>query len=283
MKHYRPKPCVICGIEFEPANPTGKTCPDPECKKTLAREGRLQREATAPRECEICGEPFKPVTNQRTCSEACRQAQLKRALTTERLKVLLHYNPETGVFTWRQQQGSRAVAGSVAGSASKNGRIEIGVDGTNHLAHRLAWLYMTGEWPADEIDHEDLDPSNNRWGNLRSATHLENSYNKRVRTQSKTGIKGVHFFKRTGKWTARIKSDGGSSRHLGYFDTAEEAAASYAEAAAELHGVFGRITPNEISTELPAGLPRISTTYRPDRRRRLMKQINQLSLKLSKP
>jgi hypothetical protein len=160
------------------------------------------------------------------------------ALTHERLLSVLHYDPATGRFTWLVQI-SNISAGSEAGSDHGNGYIEIGLDGTSHFAHRLAWFYMTGEWPSGQIDHRDLDRSNNRWRNLRPATHGQNVHNSGPRKNNSHGFKGAFFSKKARKWGAQIMFRR-QKYSLGYFDTPQEAHAAYAQKAIELHGEFAR-------------------------------------------
>jgi hypothetical protein len=112
-------------------------------------------------------------------------------LTAEKVRELLHYDPDTGIFTWRVNR-SNAKAGAIAGSMDNGYRL-IKINGHKHLASRLAWLYMTGAWPERNIDHRDLGPSNDRWENLRLGDHSENAQNTHVRRNNKVGKKGVHF------------------------------------------------------------------------------------------
>lgn len=102
----------------------------------------------------------------------------EKQLTVVQLKELLHYNPETGVFTWARSVGQRARIGRVAGSKVPSGYIKISVSKRVYSAHRLAWLYMTGSWPENEIDHVDNNPSNNAFSNLRAATKSQNAQNR---------------------------------------------------------------------------------------------------------
>ncbi len=164
-------------------------------------------------------------------------------LTQEALRQLLTYDPATGHFTRRVTRG-RAVAGSRAGFAQTQGYIQIGVNRSFYLAHRLAWLYMTGDWPVAEIDHRDGDKANNKWVNLRSATRTENCANARKRRSYKgvacsSPFKGVSFCKSTGRWQSHICKHG-RMFYLGMFDTQEEAHATYVRAATEMHGAYAR-------------------------------------------
>lgn len=161
---------------------------------------------------------------------------MKSALTAARLKELLRYNPETGEFTWLVTRARGARAGDVAGNVTKNG-VQIMIDGRNYKGHRLAWLYMTGEWPTLDIDHRDVDPTNNRWANLREATQSLNNGNTRRRADNTTGYKGVT--RHQGRFRARIKQNG-KNWNIGVYPTAEEAHRAYAEAASIVFGEFGR-------------------------------------------
>jgi hypothetical protein len=166
--------------------------------------------------------------HQRTAGEV--------TLTAERLREVLHYNSETGNFTWRIPR-RRVHAGDVAGSRSGKGYFVIRVDYRLYRAHRLAYLYMTGVWPTAEIDHKDTDRSNNRWHNLREATSAQNSQNSGRQKRNISGFKGVSRYGR--RWCAMITANGERYRS-GSFRTPEEAAYAYAAAAKHLHGEFAR-------------------------------------------
>ena len=160
--------------------------------------------------------------------------------TYERVTALLHYEPETGVFRWRETvAGRNTVAGAVAGCIGKNGYRSIGIDGGKHRANRLAWLWMTGAWPERLVDHENGVKADDRWKNLRHATKAQNNANSRTKSNNRSGFKGVVFRCSMGKWTAQI-TVGRSHRHLGTFDTPEAAHAAYVAAAEKDHGAFAR-------------------------------------------
>ena len=108
----------------------------------------------------------------------------------------LHYEPTTGVLTWRQQANNAwfnsRYAGKVAGSPDGAGYLRVQLKGKRYFAQVLIWFYVTGAWPVDTVDHRDLDKGNNRWGNLREATMSQQKFNCDVRADSTTKLKGVH-------------------------------------------------------------------------------------------
>lgn len=163
-------------------------------------------------------------------------------LTADRVRAALDYAPETGVFHRKEtSRNNRVRAGEVAGHLSPQGYRLIGLDGTQHLAHRLAWLYIHGSWPVNRIDHRNEDKDDNRIANLREATNSENHWNTAPHRRNTSGFKGVSFDKSMGKWHAQICRDY-QNRRLGYFDTPEEAHAAYLAAARDLHGAFVPVT-----------------------------------------
>jgi hypothetical protein len=145
-------------------------------------------------------------------------------MNQKRLKELLNYNPETGIFTRLTKSAFCVEIGDVAGGKCKNGYILISLDGKQYSAHRLAWLYMTGSFPKNLIDHKDSNKQNNIFSNLREATYAQNIANKKSR--SKSGFKGVTWWARDSKWKAQMQVDG-VNKHLGYFDTPEQAHEAY--------------------------------------------------------
>jgi hypothetical protein len=156
-------------------------------------------------------------------------------LTAERLREILDYYPQTGIWVWRV--GRRA--GREAGCKLDSGYVLIRIDGRLYRANRLAWLYMTGEWPPEDIDHEDRNPANGSFFNLRPATRGENIANAKRARNNTPGYKGVGWDHRVGKWRAKIVVDG-RQIYLGWFDTVEAAAAAYAAGAQYHWGEYGR-------------------------------------------
>ena len=155
-------------------------------------------------------------------------------ITAERVREVLDYNPDNGVFTWIKTCSTRAMSGSVAGTRRKNKYIQIRVDKKIYLAHRLAWLHFYGSFPPEEIDHINRVRDDNRIENLRAATKLENMQNLPKHKRNTSGILGVSRRNETGKWDARIHVNGRDIR-LGSYSTIEEAAAIRAEAKAKYH------------------------------------------------
>jgi hypothetical protein len=156
-------------------------------------------------------------------------------LTAERVRQVVSYDKETGLFT-RLESNNQNKPGGIAGTTNKNGYVLICIDGKKVMAHRLAWLCVTGIWPKDRIDHVDLNRSNNRWENLREASDSDNKANSVMKNS--IGVKGVEFHV-SGKYRARIFI-GGKSRHLGLFDTPKQAHAAYCAAAKNAFGEFAR-------------------------------------------
>jgi hypothetical protein len=156
---------------------------------------------------------------------------MHQELTAERLREVLHYDPETGVFTWK----SGPFAGCSAGCVNKSGYLVIRVNRRLFLAHRLAWLHMTGEWPNGNVDHKGGDKRNNRWSNLREASNEMNNQNqRRAHADSATGFLGIYLHKASGRYAASIHANG-KKVSLKTYETPEEAHAAYLSAKRRLH------------------------------------------------
>jgi len=165
-------------------------------------------------------------------------------LTQERLKGLLSYDPDTGVFIWLASKSRRVKNGMRADRISKStGYRVLKIGDRVFFCHRLAWLYMTGVWPENRIDHINLDRADCRWSNLRPATSGQNVCNRRAAKNIKSGLKGAYRIHGTAfrkkPWKSVINL-GGKIKHLGTFTTPEEANAAYAKAANEHFGAFAR-------------------------------------------
>lgn len=125
-----------------------------------------------------------------------------KTLTVQRLKEVLNYDENTGLFTWRVKH---AHARTTAGTKDYYGYCVIRIDGKLYKAHRLAWLYTYGEWPVKSLDHKNQVKDDNRISNLREATQSENMHNIRLRSNNKSGVSGVVWRSDRNKWNARIK------------------------------------------------------------------------------
>ena len=140
-------------------------------------------------------------------------------LTQERLKQAFQYDPNTGIFVWLISTSDRIHIGNRAGGIRKDGRWRISLDGTRYYAYDLAWLYIYGTWPSQEIDHKDRNPSNDRIDNLRLVTSAQNKHN-RITPRKGTSLLGAWPYHR--KWFSQICVNG-KKIHLGYFLTPEAA------------------------------------------------------------
>jgi hypothetical protein len=156
---------------------------------------------------------------------------MSHRITHKELLERLSYDPETGVFTWLKSHSNNAKNGEEAGRLTQDGYRSININNTNYLSHRLAWFYVYGAFPSDNLDHINRNRSDNRISNLRIASHKENNMNR-------TG-KGYTWFKRDQKWKAQIQVDK-SNKHLGYFDTWQEAQAAYLEAKKKYHPTWSQ-------------------------------------------
>jgi hypothetical protein len=150
----------------------------------------------------------------------------------------LSYQPDTGEFRWLISPVNGVRRGQESGCVDSNGYLVIGFRGRRYLAHRLAWLFQTGEWPKHSIDHKNIDKTDNRIANLRLATNAQNSANRPKWSGCSSKYKGVTL-KRNGRWKASIRV-AGKSVHLGVFEREADAGAAYISAAAEVFGEFAR-------------------------------------------
>ena len=179
-------------------------------------------------------------------------------IDADRLKKIVHYDPETGEFTWlprtpdmfksgyRTAEGNCAnwnarYAGTKAGTFDHYGRVQISVDNQLYKAHRLAWLYMTGEWPPEgfEVDHRDVNHANNKWDNLRLATSSQNKMNMGLRRDNRLGVKNVAFDDERNKFKVRVKTGDGRAIFK-RFDTLDEANTFAHSMRSEHHKDFAR-------------------------------------------
>jgi citrate synthase len=125
-------------------------------------------------------------------------------ITQKELKEMLHYEPDTGVFTWKVYRAWNSDIDDIAGTLRPDGYIKIGINNKSYLAHRLAWLYMTGEFPTSDTDHKYRDRSDNRWKHLRDITRSFNNINASIHNNNTSTITGISRDKCSNKWRASI-------------------------------------------------------------------------------
>ena len=154
-------------------------------------------------------------------------------ITQEYLKSVIDYNPMSGQFTWLKQISSHAKTGCKAGTKHHSGYWQISISGRIYLSHRLAFLYMNGEFPLNCVDHIDGDKGNNTFKNLRIATLSQNQQNRKVAAKNtKSGVLGVS--KSGNKWRATIRHSG-KNMHIGSYESVDLAHSAYLEAKRKNH------------------------------------------------
>ena len=168
--------------------------------------------------------------------------------TIERVLELLTYNPETGELKWKVDRhggpGNKLIpAGTIAGCFCKgNGYMHVNIDLMPHCSHRVAWAIAYGMWPTHQIDHINMDRTDNRLCNLREATNAQNSHNRKAQSNNKsTGVKGVSkitWSTKDGERTGFVARLG--TKHIGLFNTLEEATSARNKEAVAIHKEFFR-------------------------------------------
>jgi hypothetical protein len=163
-----------------------------------------------------------------------------KLISQEYLKSIFKYEPETGNLVRIKYLSPNAKVGNIAGClCKKTGYIIVSVKDKTYPLHRIVWMYLYGKFPKEQIDHINCNRSDNRLINLREATNQENQRNKKLRSDNKSGYIGVSWFNRDSKWKADIRIDG-KTKHLGYYDTPEEASDAYKKVAKICFGEFYR-------------------------------------------
>jgi hypothetical protein len=157
-------------------------------------------------------------------------------ITQQELKELLHYNPETGIFTWKVSPARQVFSGDIAGTKRKDGYIQIKVKNKLILSHRLAWIYMYGYLPK-YIDHINGQRDDNRIINIREVSNQQNSLNSKISKNNTSGIKGVYWDKSRNKWTVRLSIDG-KCKFFKRFDDIDLAKLVIEEVRNKYHGKY---------------------------------------------
>jgi len=170
-------------------------------------------------------------------------------ITQQELKEKLDYNPDTGEFRkicytrgkhfgrTLKKRNNKTISGHTVYQ-------NITINGKSYPAHKLAWLYMTGEYPDCFIDHINRDSTDNRFSNLRKASYAENNRNKSMSRNNTSGYKGVNWHKGSNKWRAEIKVNN-KAITIGYFKNIEDANIAYTEAVKQYHGQFATWSPQQ--------------------------------------
>ena len=150
-------------------------------------------------------------------------------ITQKRLKELAIYCQKSGEFTSIKTTGKRRSGNVLGYRRKKDDYIIIGFENKNYYAHRLAFLYMTGSFPENQVDHIDHDGANNSWANLRKATNLENQMNRAVRVTNTSGFTGVCWDKINRKWVSQIATNGKTIK-IGRYENISDAVIAREEA-----------------------------------------------------
>lgn len=167
------------------------------------------------------------------------RSRVKPKITDEEIKAAVSYDPETGNFVRLRPTEGRWKAGTIQGHLSESGYWRLSINGVHLQAHRVAFFLMMGHWPQNEIDHRDLNRSNNKWSNLREATRPQNRANCAKRAHNTSGWKGVSRTRHVGVWRGSITVNG-KQRHLGSFRCPAAAHLAFVVASAVERGEFAR-------------------------------------------
>lgn len=163
-------------------------------------------------------------------------------MNIDRIREYLAYDPATGIFVWRKSPNNRVPVGARAGTVWRSGyrRIYFGGRGKSYAAHHLAWFFVHGVLPVEQIDHQNGDRGDNRIANLRPASASQNARNRRSARGSSSQYLGVSRRSDRPKWIAQIKVSG-RVKNLGYYDDEDAAARAYDAAATAAHGPFANL------------------------------------------
>jgi hypothetical protein len=161
----------------------------------------------------------------------------KRDVTAEDLRAILHYDPDTGWFTWLVSNNNRVKVGDRAGTTNGYGYRQISINSKHYLEHRLVWLYVCGVMPTHFIDHVNGVKADNRIENLREATKSQNGANTGKPRTNTSGHKGVCWNKNAKKWQANIRVNNAQT-YLGLFTNIDDAVAARQAAELKYQGDF---------------------------------------------
>lgn len=171
-------------------------------------------------------------------------AEIQSAPDQSARQKLAYYN-DSGIFAWRTARYNQLHRlTKPAGSIYPNGYRYIAIDGPDYRCARLAWWFVTNEWPDCYIDHINGNKSDDRFANLRLATNSQNQGNRGLMRTNTSGVKGVSINSRTGKWQTKITIHG-RAKNLGEYRTLAEAGRAYRKAALEHWGEFAVVATDE--------------------------------------
>jgi hypothetical protein len=161
-------------------------------------------------------------------------------LTQKQLKKVFYYDPNTGFFTRLLKRSNACKMEPRRGILQSQGYYKVYIHPRRYYAHQLAWLYVYGKFPEGELDHVNRDYSDNRIANLRQASRQQNSINQKLRSDNRSGYKGVTWREDCGKWLVQISKDR-RDYYLGLFANIIDAAKAYDNAAFRLYGTFAKL------------------------------------------
>jgi hypothetical protein len=176
-------------------------------------------------------------------------------IDARKIREIFDYDAQRGFLVWRARSAedfygkhphrtcaswNNKNAGKPAGWVDKFGYVWVRIGVDKVLAHRVVWAFVYGEWPCGALDHKNCIKSDNRAENLRIASPAQNAANRRRQSNNTSGVKGVFWNPRSSKWMVRIKKDG-VLMHIGVFDSLDDAALAYEQAAIKVHGEFARV------------------------------------------
>jgi hypothetical protein len=147
------------------------------------------------------------------------------------------YNPETGVVAWKIARNNRVKIDEEAGSLNTFGYRRVYLFGKCYYTHRLAWFLYYGDWPEELIDHINGDPSDNRISNLREASSVQNSLNRKRSIRNTSGVKGITWHKRDKRWQAILERNN-RTIFIGYFKSLLDAKRAVEKRRLELDNEF---------------------------------------------
>lgn len=166
-----------------------------------------------------------------------RRDSTKEVVTQKQLKQILRYNKNTGTFFWKVSPSNNVPKGAAAGFKGRDNYCRIKIGNRHYMAHRLAWLYVYGKYPKEQIDHKNRIRDDNRINNLRQATYFDNNRNRPIFKNNTSGYTGVSWRPDMGMWIAYIRING-RRKHLGYFSSIKNAVKAYKENATKFYGEF---------------------------------------------